>query len=362
MENKKAKALKLDENDIICSSCNFVLSIPDELKEHEYVQCPKCNSGLKNTLFLSGKLIVCYNCNGSSELSRSNENDLHVNCYHCKKELINIYSDKYNPIVCPYCYFQIHVSKSSFKEPILHCPNCYESYSNNYYKKLTSVGNEIVLEKEYNGEHQELANAINTLVEKKGLITIDLKKCIVQLLYSFEEEGIFIASFPDYKKIKFDEVEKRFISLSYEVESLSSGEDEILVFSKNLNSKLISTTEIVEEIDKIFSELFEIPFVDYKIKKEFDSEESVQSNLTKGQWNLIIGIFFIVIIALMTYVFNDLTPTSNSSYTVNQTTYVASSKSSLDEMYRLISSGDNEALSSMIANGKVQTLYQLAPN
>jgi len=79
--------------------------------------------------------------------------------------------------------------------------------------------------------------------------------------------------------------------------------------------------------------------------------------LIKKQKNWIIGIAIFIIILIIGYATdNSSSSSSNSLYTVNTTTYVATSKSSFDEMFRYINDGDNQALSSLMSCGEVQTL------
>ena len=80
-------------------------------------------------------------------------------------------------------------------------------------------------------------------------------------------------------------------------------------------------------------------------------------NLTKTQRNWIIGIVVVVILIIIGNLSdNDSSSSSSTVYYVNTTTYVATSKSSFDEMFRYINDGDNQALSTLMAYGNVQVL------
>lgn len=100
MDNGKnnAKSLKLGKDDIICPSCNSVLTIPDEIKNEEFVQCVKCDAAVSNPFFHSGKFIICGICGINAELPKEIENDLTVKCSVCGEIIYNPHSGKYNPI------------------------------------------------------------------------------------------------------------------------------------------------------------------------------------------------------------------------------------------------------------------------
>jgi len=88
-----------------------------------------------------------------------------------------------------------------------------------------------------------------------------------------------------------------------------------------------------------------------------NSHNADSINLTKTQRNWIIGIVVVVILIIIGNLSdNDSSSSSSTVYYVNTTTYVATSKSSFDEMFRYINDGDNQALSTLMAYGNVQVL------
>jgi DNA-directed RNA polymerase subunit RPC12/RpoP len=245
-EKNKAKSLKLGKDDIICPSCNSVITIADELKDDELIQCPKCDAAINNPFFYSGKFVICANCGNNAELPKTLENELVVNCSICRQDVINPHSNEYNPITCPHCFMNIHIPEEIIHERYILCPNCQNDFKNTLRQQKNT----------------------NTLISKQNI---------------------------------------------------SSSQ-------QNPTSK--SNSVIVDE----------------------------PINLTKKQKNWIAGIVIFVIILIIGYVTDNSSSSSSTLYSVNTTTYVATSKSSFDEMFRYINDGDNQALSTLMSYGEVQTL------
>lgn len=246
-EKSKAKSLKLGKDDIICPSCNSVLTISEEIKNDELIQCPKCEAAINNPFFYSGKFVICANCGNNAELPKDLENELVVNCSICRQDVINPHSDKYNPITCPHCFMNVHIPEEIIHERYILCPNCQNDFK-------------------------------NTLRQKKNT--------------------------------------------SPQIQNQNNSNSQQNVTS-NRNSNIV--------------------------------DEPI--NLTKKQKNWIAGIVIFIIILIIGYATdNSSSSSSNSLYTVNTTTYVATSKSSFDEMFRYINDGDNQALSTLMSYGEVQTL------
>lgn len=246
-EKNKAKSLKLGKNDIICPSCHSILTISEDIKNDELIQCSKCEAAINNPFFFSGKFVICGNCGNNAELPKDLENELIVNCGVCGQDVINPHSDSYNPIVCPHCFIETHVPEEVIHERYLQCPNCMNDFK-------------------------------NTLRQKKNNSSI----------------------------------------------------------KQNLENSNLQQNEIVKNDNSIVNEPI---------------------SLTKNQRNWIIGIVIFVIVLIIGYATDNSSSTSsNSLYTVNTTTYVATSKSSFDEMFRYINDGDNQALSTLMSYGEVQTL------
>ena len=243
-EKNKAKPLKLGKNDIICPSCNSILTISEDIKNDELIQCAKCEAAINNPFFYSGKFVICGNCGNNAELPKNLENELIVNCSVCNQDVINPHSDKYKPIPCPHCYNEVHIPEEIINERYILCPFCQNDFK-------------------------------NTLRNKKNLNTQNQNNSSLQ---------------------------------------------------QNLTSS--NNISIVDE----------------------------SINLTKKQKNWIAGIVIFVIILIIGYATDDSSSSSNSLYTINTTTYVATSKSSFDEMFRYINDGDNQALSTLMSYGEVQTL------
>jgi len=134
-KKNKAKSLKLGENDIICPSCNSVLTISEEIKNDELIQCAKCEAAIQNPFFYSGKFVICSNCGNNAELPKDLENELTVNCSGCGQDIINPHSTDYNPINCPHCYMDIHIPEEFIHERYILCPNCQNDFKNTLRKK-----------------------------------------------------------------------------------------------------------------------------------------------------------------------------------------------------------------------------------
>lgn len=125
----KAKSLKLGENDIICPNCNSVLTIDDEIKNEEYIQCPKCDIAIINP-FCDLEYLICGYCGNETDLPKELENELMVNCGACGESIYNIYSDKYNPVTCPNCQVQTHVPDDVQYARYFNCPFCKYDFKN----------------------------------------------------------------------------------------------------------------------------------------------------------------------------------------------------------------------------------------
>lgn len=246
-EENKAKSLKLGKNDIICPSCHAVLTISDDIKKDELIQCSKCEAAFNNPFFFSGKFIICRNCGNNAELPKDLENELILNCGECGQEFFNPYSYIYNPIVCPHCFIETHVPEEVIQERYLQCPNCMNVFKNTLRQRKNNISNKL-----------------------------------------------------------------------------------------NLKNSNLKQNEIVKSDNSIVGE---------------------SMSLTKNQRNWILGIVMFVFVLIIGYTTNDSSSTSsNTLYTVNTTTYVATSKSSFNEMFRYINDRDNQALSKLMSYGEVQTL------
>ncbi|MBA7583495.1 hypothetical protein ES708_25440 [subsurface metagenome] len=78
--------------------------------------------------------------------------------------------------------------------------------------------------------------------------------------------------------------------------------------------------------------------------------------LSKSQRNWIIGIIVIVVILVIGNLSDKDSTSTSSLYYINTTTYAATSKTNYDEMFRYISVGDEQALSSIMFYGQMKTL------
>jgi predicted nucleic acid-binding Zn ribbon protein len=134
-KKNKAKSLKLGENDIICPSCNSVLTISEDIKDDELIQCAKCEAAIQNPFFYSGKFVICSNCGNNAELPKDIENELIVNCGGCGQDIINPHSKDYNPLNCPHCFMDIHIPEEIIHERYILCPNCQNDFKNTLRKK-----------------------------------------------------------------------------------------------------------------------------------------------------------------------------------------------------------------------------------
>ncbi len=134
-KKNKAKSLKLGENDIICPSCNAVLTISEDIKNDELIQCSKCAAAIQNPFFYSGKFVICSNCGNNAELPKYFENELMLNCGGCGQDLINPHSKDYNPLKCPHCFMDIHIPEEIIHARYVFCPNCQNDFKNTLRKK-----------------------------------------------------------------------------------------------------------------------------------------------------------------------------------------------------------------------------------
>ena len=89
-------------------------------------------------------------------------------------------------------------------------------------------------------------------------------------------------------------------------------------------------------------------------KDNYNISES--NKLTKSQRNWIIGIAIAIVLIIVGILSDKDSSSSSTLYYVNTNTYVATSKSSFDEMYRYIIDGDEQALIELIYSGEVKTL------
>jgi hypothetical protein len=124
----------------------------------------------------------------------------------------------------------------------------------------------------------------------------------------------------------------------------------IIETNKNINIVFSFKPESSVEIRQFLEDID----INYQNNKPKILNEEI--NL-KVQRNWIIA--YVVIIALIligNIGDNDSSSSSSKGYYVNTTTYVATSKSSFDEMFMYINDGDNQALSTLMSYGEVQTL------
>lgn len=91
-----------------------------------------------------------------------------------------------------------------------------------------------------------------------------------------------------------------------------------------------------------------------KIQQDKVHQKNDNFIINKTQRNWIIVILIAVIFIF--YSLEDKSTSSSSQYYVNTTTYVATNKANFQEMFRYMNDGDNQALSSLMLNGKVKTL------
>jgi len=61
-EKVEAKSLKLGDNDIICSGCNSILTIPENIINDELIQCTKCEIAIINPFSKNNLFLTCGYC------------------------------------------------------------------------------------------------------------------------------------------------------------------------------------------------------------------------------------------------------------------------------------------------------------
>ena len=129
-ERVYAKSLKLADDEIICPSCNLVLTLSEDIINDEFVQCPQCDTAIINPLGDNRKFLTCGNCGIELVLLKPHENFLMVECSNCGDSIYNIHSDKYTPLICPYCRYESHVPEEISRERYLTCPDCMREFKN----------------------------------------------------------------------------------------------------------------------------------------------------------------------------------------------------------------------------------------
>ena len=125
-----AKAIKLNENDSICPNCNKIISIPTELLDDEYFQCPYCETVIFNPLLMTNCIVLCSNCNEPNHLSKHVVDELLVYCGICGAENLNPHSPSYNGMKCPICNTLFHIPNEIMNYNYIQCPFCSESVKN----------------------------------------------------------------------------------------------------------------------------------------------------------------------------------------------------------------------------------------
>ncbi len=129
-EKHKAKSLKLEKNEIVCTNCNTILSLSKEIQNDELIQCSKCEAAITNSLYFSGRSLICNNCGNNAELPKDLENELIVNCSVCQQDVLNPYSHQYNPLTCTHCYGEVHIPEEIIGEKYINCPFCENDFKN----------------------------------------------------------------------------------------------------------------------------------------------------------------------------------------------------------------------------------------
>lgn len=138
MKRQKAKSVKLDKNEIICSNCETILEVDEDIKGDEIIQCPNCDKIISNPFYFSGKFVLCAFCSHNGEIPKEFENHLVLNCPSCSNDIFNPHSDQYNGIICPECQTPSHVPDELFKERYLLCTTCgHDMIKNPYFIKKT---------------------------------------------------------------------------------------------------------------------------------------------------------------------------------------------------------------------------------
>ncbi len=167
MKRQKAKPVKLDKNETICSKCETILTLDDDIISDEIIQCPNCDKIISNPFYFSGKGIICNACGYDGEVPKKFENTLMLNCPSCNNNIWNPHSDKFNRIICPICQIELHVSTDLFKEKYLECNGCgYGTMKNPYFKEPPSK--KTFIEKDVHEDKSEFAESTDHSIDNSG--------------------------------------------------------------------------------------------------------------------------------------------------------------------------------------------------
>ncbi len=348
-------------SNIICPSCNFVLTISEDIKNDELIQCPKCEVAIKNPFFLKNTL-----------KNKAEKDNKYIDIKNALNDLIN--GGEFLIISINDFYVQFMSVNQE-----LYCEAVSEKF-------LPSLGDK----KE---EFQKISFTIEDGNYFKyfdlNTITIDnvieiVEKIFVELYkipfvnYQIQLKPVDVAD-NDTDKYQQDNVDDNYYlgdKFAYKIICPKCNNAQTVVKSfrtkDNIKCPFCSyvyenpiTSKDKKALDLI---LYTNPSNSNSNDKYSNTRPSVRHNniynqsiynntefhLTKKQKNWIAAIVIFVIILIIGYATDD--STSNSLYTVNTTTYVATSKSSFDEMFRYLNDGDNQALSTLMSNGQVQTL------
>lgn len=134
MKKLQAKSFKIEKNEVFCSGCNSILTISEDIASDEFIQCPSCETVMKNPLLSSGKYISCPYCGSNSEIPKKLENTLILNCPDCHQDFFNLDSPDYKAITCPNCNMQVIISPDLVDVKYIRCLSCgFEPIKNVFY-------------------------------------------------------------------------------------------------------------------------------------------------------------------------------------------------------------------------------------
>lgn len=217
-----------------------------------------------------------------------------------------------NDIICPSCSSVLNISKELKTAELIQCPKCE-----------IAIKNPLFVDKSANfniDNYSDIDSALKNIIEKNGYLVISINDYYVQFAHFPNEQELDCEAVSHHYIPEVGDLTNEFQTLSYKIEQSSN-------YYKRLDLNTITTEIIIQEIERIFVEIYKIEFVNYQITLEIDayadsnatsesknlntknnvlpndkdavSEEPI--SLTKKQKNWFVGIIIFVIILIVLF-------------------------------------------------------------
>ncbi len=159
---------------------------------------------------------------------------------------------KKNNINCPSCNTVLTISGEIKKNELIQCPKCEVAINIPLVTKSRNIE-----------KYSDIYEAINNLKVKTGFFIISINDYYVQFSNSLNNQELYCEAVSHFYLPQLVDLTSQFQSLSFALEQNSN-------YNKNIDIMTVSTKDIISEIEKIFLELYGIPFENYQIRSEFD--------------------------------------------------------------------------------------------